>query len=156
MEIDWSALAGSAVASHLREARWGYAVVNTAHVLGIAMLVGAMIPLDLRLLGLWRSTPLDALLRVLAPVATAGLMLALTAGVLLFSVRPAEYASLTVFQVKMGLIVLGLASALTMHRVFGRTLSTASRPVMAVAALVSLTCWLGALVLGRMIAFAAD
>ena len=80
-------LAASAVAQHLRSARWEYAAANTAHVLGIALLVGAILPLDLRLLGVWRSVPHQDLARVLVPVAAAGLALAATAGILLFATR---------------------------------------------------------------------
>ena len=55
----------------LRASRWVYPLVNTAHVVGIALLVGAIAPLDLRLLGLWRGVPLHLLARVLQPVAVA-------------------------------------------------------------------------------------
>ena len=40
---------------------WTYGVVNLAHILGIAMLFGAIVVLDLRLLGVWRAVPLAAL-----------------------------------------------------------------------------------------------
>ncbi|MGI9452193.1 MAG: hypothetical protein ACR2QH_16365 [Geminicoccaceae bacterium] len=99
-----AALQGSELALALRFSRWGYAFVNTAHVLGIALLVGAIIPLDLRLLGVWNSFERAALVRVLAPVAAAGLALAVTMGFLLFSVRAVDYAALTLFRVKLLLI----------------------------------------------------
>ena len=67
-----SALQAMPFAQYLRTARWGYAVLNTAHVLGIALLVGAILPLDLRLLGFWPRIPRDDLSRILVPVAVAG------------------------------------------------------------------------------------
>src|SRR3546814_3819020 len=39
----------------LRASRWVYPLVNTAHIAGIALLFGAIAPLDLRLLGAWRD-----------------------------------------------------------------------------------------------------
>ncbi|HEX2479362.1 MAG TPA: hypothetical protein VHK45_08790, partial [Geminicoccaceae bacterium] len=63
MESVLDALVASAPAQWLRFSRWGYAAVNTTHVLGIALLVGAILPLDLRLLGLWRSVTLEPLAR---------------------------------------------------------------------------------------------
>lgn len=39
----------------LRASRWVYPLVNTGHILGLALLFGAIIPLDLRMLGFWRS-----------------------------------------------------------------------------------------------------
>ena len=66
--------------------RWGYAAVNTLHILGIALLVGSIIPFNLHVLGLWRNVPRIMLARVLVPVAATGLVLAVIAGSLLFSV----------------------------------------------------------------------
>jgi hypothetical protein len=57
------------------------------HVFGMALLVGAILPLDLRLLGCWPGVSRSALIRVLAPVAATGLVIAVAAGILLFSVR---------------------------------------------------------------------
>ena len=99
-----AALAASDFVTALRMSRWLYAGVNTAHVLGIALLVGAILPLDLRLLGFWPGVPRDYLVRVLVPVAATGLALALAAGALLFATRAPEYAALTVFRVKLGLV----------------------------------------------------
>jgi hypothetical protein len=140
----------------LRFSRWGYAVVNTAHVLGVALLVGAVIPLDLRLLGLWRSIERTDLVRVLVPVAAAGLALAVTAGLLLFSVRALDYAALSIFRIKLVLVLLGAGSAIVLHLAHGFTLETAGRGRLVRAAALSMTCWLGALIAGRMIAFAGD
>lgn len=156
MEPLLAAIEGSDLALALRFSRWSYAAVNTAHVLGIALLVGAIIPLDLRLLGLWRSVERDALVRVLVPVAATGLALAVVAGLLLFSVRAVDYAALLILRVKLVLVALGAGSALALHLAYGHSLETASRARLAQAAGLSLTCWLGALIAGRMIAFAGN
>lgn len=155
MEASLAALEGSGIAVYLRSARWGYAAVNALHILGIALLVGAIVPLNLRLLGVWRSIDRAALVRVLAPTAAAGLGLAAGAGLLLFSVRAAEYAALAVFQIKLSLILLGALSALWAHWRHGVLLERAGRGRLAAHATVSILCWLGALTCGRLIAFAA-
>ena len=59
-------LQATPAAQWLRGARWGYAAVSGGHVLGIALLVGAILPLDLRLLGFWRRVDQKALAGVLA------------------------------------------------------------------------------------------
>ncbi|MGI9382301.1 MAG: DUF2214 domain-containing protein [Methyloligellaceae bacterium] len=151
-----AAVAASDVATALRMSRWGYAAVNTAHVLGIALLVGGIVPLDLRLLGLWPGVARDGLVRTLVPVAATGLGLAVTTGAFLFSVRAPEYAALTVLQIKLALVVLGGGSAIALHLVHGFMLETASSARLARAGALSMTCWLGALIAGRMIAFAGD
>ena len=148
-----AAVAASDIATALRFSRWLYAGVNTAHVFGIALLVGAIVPLDLRMIGLWRGVARDGLVRVLVPVAATGLALAVATGLLLFSARAPEYAALTVFRIKLVLIALGGGAAILLHLRHGFALSTASRARLVFAGVLSMTCWLGALIAGRMIAF---
>lgn len=151
-----AALQAMPFAQYLRTSRWGYAALNTAHVLGIAVLVGAILPLDLRLLGFWPRIPRDELSRILVPVAVAGLVLAAVTGPLLFAMRAEEYATLGVFQAKLVFIALGIAGALTLHRAYGLALEGASQRRVAAHAAVSIVCWIGALVCGRFIAFAIE
>ena len=148
------AIESSGIAQALRVSRWGYAVTNAAHILGIALLVGANVPLQLRFLGLWSGVPRASLVRVLAPVAASGLALAVIAGLLLFSVRAREYAGIGFLQAKLAFIALGLLSAFALHRAHGLLLESASESRLGAHAFLSLTCWIGALVCGRMIAFA--
>ncbi|MEQ8965462.1 MAG: DUF2214 domain-containing protein [Azospirillaceae bacterium] len=155
MDALLAALAASDPATALRFSRWGYAAVNTGHVLGIALLVGAIAPLDLRLLGAWRSVPLDAVARVAIPVAAAGLALAITSGALLFATRAPEYAAMPVVWAKLALVATGATAALATHLRAGRALHHLSRRARLRQGALSLTCWLGALVAGRMIAFLA-
>ena len=154
MEGLLAALDGSALSGWLRFSRWGYAAINTAHVLGIALLVGAILPLDLRLLGLWRAVPLAPLARVLVPMAATGLALAAGAGALLFMTRPSEYAALDLFLVKLTLIAGGTLHALAIQ--FGRGFGRLSPGHLKLTGGLSLTLWLAALVCGRMLAFVRD
>lgn len=146
------ALEGLALAEWLRYSRWGYAGVNTAHVLGIALLVGAIVPLDLRLLGLWRTVELGPLYRLLSRVAAAGLLLAVASGILLFAVRASEYAALELFLAKLALVALGAIHALALH--LGTRFPEAPRTRQRLAGAVSLLTWPAALVCGRLLAFA--
>lgn len=145
------ALGSSALAEWLRFSRWAYAAVNATHILGIALLVGAIVPLDLRLLGVWRSVPLRPLERVLVPMAAIGLGIAVAAGALLFLARPARYAALDIFLAKMTLVALGTVNAMRLR--LGPALADLPPTQMRLAGLVSLACWLAALALGRLIAF---
>lgn len=153
MEALLTALEGSSLAEALRFSRWGYAAVNAAHILGIALLVGAILPLNLRLLGAWPSVTRENLLRVLVPTAALGLLIAITAGALLFTVQAGDYAALDVFRIKIVLIALGTLAALRAHWRHGLLLETASQTSLRGHAIVSILCWLGALVCGRLIAF---
>lgn len=156
--MEWllDALETTSFAQYLRTSRWGYAAVNATHILGIALLIGAILPLNLRIFGLWPRVPLSTLAIVLVPVAAFGLALASIAGAMLFSIRAQEYAALGVLWVKMTLIGLGTIAALTLHSSHGMKLEEASRAKLLAHAMVSTTCWIGALLCGRLIAFAGD
>lgn len=156
MDALLAALEGTAVAQTLRVSRWGYAAVNAAHILGIALLLGVIVPLHLRCLGAWRNVSRPLLVRVLVPVAAMGLGLAVVAGALLFSVRAREYAGIGFLQAKLVLVGVGALSALALHRAHGFLLESASGSRLAGHAMVALVCWVGALICGRLIAFAGD
>ncbi len=156
MEALLDALAQSGIAQYLRFSRWGYAAVNTAHVFSIALLVGSIFTMDLKLFGAWPRIAHDALVRVLLPVAFGGFLVALITGPLLFLTRPTEYIELGVFQLKLALIIIGALSAIIAHLAYGLWLEKADRPARLRTGAISLICWFGALVAGRMIAFAGS
>lgn len=137
----------------IKFSRWGYSIVNTAHVIGIALLVGSILPLDLRMLGVWRGIDRAALARVIVPIAALGLTLALCSGVLLFSVRAMDYVKDTLFVWKFGLIFTGAFMAILIHVRTGWWMTIATQRAAAIHGAVSLVCWFGALVCGRMIAY---
>jgi hypothetical protein len=130
----------------LRLSRWTYPAVSALHILGIALLVGAILPIDLRLLGLSRRGPdAAALATALVPVAAAGLALAAVTGAMLFAVSAREYAANPAFLAKLGLVALGALNALAFRRT--------GRGRRALAGAISLMAWLAALAAGRLIAF---
>jgi len=155
LEVLLAEVEASSLASYFRVSRWGHAAVSGLHVLGIASLVGSVLPLSLKLLGAWPRLPQAVLARVLVPCAATGLLLAVVAGLILFSVKAQDYAGVGFLQAKLCLIALGAASALYAHRRHGLTLESASRSQLRLHALVSLGCWLGALACGRLIAFSS-
>jgi len=161
VESLFAAMETTAIADYLRMSRWSYALVSAAHILGIALLVGSIIPFNLHILGLWKNFPRLMLARVLLPVALTGLLVAIVAGSVLFSIRAVEYSGILFFQIKMVLVVIGTLSALLLHRAYGLTLEHAPEHTtdhtvemkLRVHALLSILCWLGALICGRLIAF---
>jgi len=146
-----AALEGSAVASSLRGSTWLYPLVNAAHILGVALLFGAIVPLDLRMMGTWPGIALSALARVLVPVAAAGLGLAVAAGALLFIARATEYAASGFFLAKMAVLAAGLANLAAVHAL-GYTRDRPARLRTPLAA-VSLVIWFTVILLGRLIGY---
>jgi hypothetical protein len=145
-----AALEATQVATHLRVSRWSYPLVNAAHLLGIALLIGAVAPLDLRLMGLWRRIPLAAVAAVVRPVAATGLVLALVTGALLFSVGATEYAGTRLFWFKLTLIALALVNV-GLHG--GPGILTAPPLQQRLAGALSLGLWIAVLVCGRMLGY---
>lgn len=160
MIADWlAALEATALARALSDSVWVYPLVNAGHILGISLLVGSAISLDLRLLGVWRSVPLAPLWRVLTRTAVAGFVLAAICGSLLFITRATDYVASGLFIAKMAVIGVAIWNALAMLRVvpagisgIGPQLGPLPRRVQ-VAASVSLAAWLIALTLGRLVAY---
>ncbi|CAH1661260.1 conserved membrane hypothetical protein [Hyphomicrobiales bacterium] len=133
-----------------------YLIVNAAHILSIGLILGGILPLDLRLMGFNRSTSLAVIGPFLSRVAATGVVLAIATGLWLFSVRPVEYAGNPAFLAKLGLLGLALANVLLQHR--SRDFQAAlrgARVAMGVRlrAVASAVLWLLALVAGRWIGF---
>jgi hypothetical protein len=131
-----------------------YAAVSAAHVLGIALLLGPIMLVDLSLLGRVRRLDADAL-TLLRTTARIGVGLAMLTGILLASTRPAEYLANRVFLTKLFVIAIGLANALAFEWLTRRDglMTTAVSPAATRAAAISIIAWIATLALGRWIAF---
>lgn len=135
------------------ESALAYPVANTAHVIGAILLVGSIGLLDLRLLGYARGAPLPVLAKALTPLALAGFGMMVVSGSVLFASDAVALAGSAVFGVKLALILLAGADALTFRLAFGRGDDPVPGPAKALGAL-SLGLWLAAVVAGRWIAYA--
>jgi hypothetical protein len=131
-----------------------YAAVSALHIIGIALLVGGIILVDLRLAGLLQRLDIEAmaLLRLSARIGAA---LAVGTGLLLVSARPAEYLANPVFLAKMAVVAAALANAavfeaMARRRPLGELVGTAYARL---AGIASLALWPVVVGLGRWIAF---
>ncbi|MDP4535370.1 DUF2214 domain-containing protein [Alkalimonas collagenimarina] len=149
-------LGDTALASWLRQSGIGYPLLSTAHILGIALLLGSVLILDLRLLGITKSGALNVLAPLLNRFAACGLLLAMVTGSLLFSVQPAHYLANSAFLLKLTLLLLALLNVLLVHWLpHWQALLNGQAPTLflKVTALLSLVLWLVILLAGRWIAF---
>jgi hypothetical protein len=153
-----AALHASTLSQTLRSSVWLYPLVNTGHLVGIALLFGAIVPLDLRLLGCWKRVPLDHLARPLVLTAIVGLVLALPTGALLFATRPLDYVVEPLFGLKLGLLGAALINALVLRRSphwrpLGVEAGAPARPAWRIAGVLSIVLWLGVITAGRLIGY---
>jgi hypothetical protein len=153
-------LQASALGHFMRESGpWTYGIVNLCHILGIAALFGSLIILDLRLIGVWRQTPLVALTDATVPVATLGFAIAATSGVGLLATKATEYIGNPFLYIKFPAIALGLVNALALNRSTAwrarhtRELSLHENRQLAWMGSISLLCWVTAISAGRLIAY---
>ncbi len=153
-------LQGSAIGHAMRESGvWMYGVVNLIHILGVASLFGAILILDLRLLGLWRSVKLATISEPTVPVAAAGFVIAAVSGVGLLATKATEYVGNPFFYIKFPAIGLGILNVAALrfsspwkqHKL--RELSSREQSKLAVFGGISLFCWLTAITAGRMIGY---
>lgn len=153
-------LQGSALGHFMRESgAWTYAIVNLAHILGVASLFGSVLVLDLRLVGVGRRVPLAALADATVPVAAAGFVLAATTGVGLLVTKATEYVGNPFLVIKFPAIALGLINVLIIRRSEAWQARGQREPTLreqrrlAIMGGVSLACWLTAIAAGRLIAY---
>lgn len=150
------ALQDSSLGQVMRRSPALYPAAEILHIIGFVMLVGSIITLDLRLLGLGRSVGIQAMARLILPMARAGFLLAVCMGFLLFSADAAHVVRNPAFQTKVLLIALALANIAIAHSGTWRRVDDwrDDAPKGAkITALLSILFWLGIVSSGRLIAY---
>jgi hypothetical protein len=131
---------------------WAYPTILTLHTLGLAMLVGANWALDLRLLGVARAVPLEAL-RGSFRVMWIGFWVNAVSGVVLFAADATTKGTTTVFMTKLALVAIGVGLiAMTRRTVYGRGTPSVG-PAARLLAAGSLLVWIAAIAAGRIMAY---
>jgi hypothetical protein len=154
--LNW--LQTSALAAWVRESPWAYPAVETAHIAGFTLLVGAAVMFDLRLLGFGRALPATAAARHLLGWSRRSLLLVVPTGVALFMTQAAETWANPAFRLKLVLLAAAGLNALVFHVGAFRSIDTwgsgGRAPAAArAAAVLSLFLWAGVLACGRFIAY---
>jgi hypothetical protein len=157
MLIEWlQVLQDWEVAGFIRRSVYVYPLLNATHIFSVALLIGAIIVADLRMLGFFLAVEAGPFLRLMANVSAAGLSFAVVTGLLLFSVQPLEYAYNPAFLTKIALVALGVINAVALRRSEAWQAALAgdvARARLRAGALLSGVIWIAALLAGRWIAF---
>ena len=132
---------------------WAYPMILTMHTVGLGIVVGAAVIVDLRLLGVGPAIPIEEVKRVF-PIFWVGFFINLVSGLMLFVSEAEDKATQPVFLIKLLLIAIGVVVTARIRRVlFGRR----STPILAsgarTLAVSSLVAWGGAIVAGRLMAY---
>lgn len=145
----------SPVLVEMRSSPWFFPVIAGIHLLGLAVLGGAVLVVDLRLLGLGLSRqPVARLARDTQPWLLAGLLVLLLTGALLFMCFATKYYYLTAFWVKLTCLFLVLLFTFSVRRRVVMTDETSMSAIQRkLVALVSLSLWTSVALTGRLIGF---
>ena len=134
----------------LKTHAWAYPALEVVHIVGIALLLGNLVLLELRVFGRGAALPVKDLARLSLSVALCGFLLAAASGLLMFATQPAELLSSRAFTLKMLLLMLAGCNAAWFH---GRGSLARLDGVAKVQMLVSTVIWLAVVVCGRWIAY---
>jgi len=153
-------LEGSSLGHAMRNSGvWTYGLVNLTHILGVSSLFGAVLVLDLRLLGFWRRVPLGLLARPTVPIAASGFVVAAMSGVCLIATNGSEYIGNPFLLIKFPAILVGLLNVAILGRVPAwrsrdlRELTSGEQRQLAMFGGTSLVSWLTAVAAGRLIGY---
>src|SRR5438876_3481990 len=155
--VQWLADTPGSVALH--QSIFMYPLVESAHVLTLCVFLGMAVMFDLRLLGITLTkVPMSQLKRRLGPWMTAGFIVMVITGVLLFYAIPVRSYHSIWFRMKAVALVLAGLNAFVFHRTIDQHIEewdTAPVPPRAArrAGARSLVLWTIIVVAGRMIAY---
>lgn len=145
----------TALGAAVRDSTWLFWAGQSLHFIGLSLLLGGMLIVDLRLLGFIRRVPVRAALAFL-PLALVGFLINLATGIEFFTMDPFMYWPNPAFRLKMLLILLAGLNALVFtvmeyrHAlVLGDDEDTGA--LAKVTAGLSLGLWLAVLLLGRLL-----
>lgn len=150
-------LQNTPVAIFVAETLWAYPLLETLHTLGMAMLLGSLGLINLRVLGYKAALSLIGT-RDLLPVAWFGFTINAASGLLLFTSDAISFFSSNTFRVKITLIVLaGINAAILSRRIFGDGSNSAASAggelTTRLLAGSSLAFWVVAVICGRIYAY---
>jgi hypothetical protein len=148
----FTALEQSSLGAAARGSAWLYPLANMSHVLGAALLVGAIVTFDVQVLR--RASDAGIIARAVTPVAACGLALQVASGTVLLAADAMPVVVNPVFQFKMAMFALGLINVAVFRWRFGGGLK-AEIPLAGARwpAALSLASWLLVLLAGRFIAY---
>lgn len=152
------ALEAAPIAVAMRTQLWLYPSIEILHILGFAVLVGSIVVLDLRLLGISRSLPVCTLSRHVLPWSLGAFIVIVPTGFLMFMAHATDFINNPAFLLKLALIVLAGVNAAVFHAgAFRRSLQwdrDVSPPAAAKAhAAASIAIWVGVISCGRLLAY---
>ena len=134
----------------LKSSAWAYPALEVMHIFGIALLLGNLVLLELRVFGRGAQLDIKALASLSLGIAGVGFSLAATSGLLMFASQAAELLTNRAFTLKMILLILAGCNAAWFH---GRASLDKLDGVARLQMVISTLIWLAVITCGRWIAY---
>ncbi len=150
----------SALGQLMRDSAWLFPTAEILHFIGLSLLIGSLMVVDLRLLGVIRNMSFEAVYKFL-PISLIGFRINMTTGVLFCFSDPFRYYPNIAFRIKMLLVLLaGLNVLWFKFSVHPLTLTSPEKVNVSkaakIVAVLSLLIWFGVIVMGRMIPYVEE
>jgi hypothetical protein len=146
----------SVVGTAIRESRWAFAVTETIHLWGLAVLLGAAMVLYLRMAGLaMQHQPVSQVARQFGRWTVGALAVMITSGGLLFMSEAVKCFESSPFRIKMTILFPTIILHFTIYHKMKRGDESPlfSSVLGKFTAAVAATLWLGVGIAGRLISF---
>ena len=150
----------SPVGTGIRESAWWYSILETFHTLGIVLVAGTIVLVDLRLLGYGlRRVPVSQVIGYVVPITLSGFVFMAISGSLILTSEAVTCYNSAFFRTKLVLLALAGLNALIFHATVYRDAPSwdpraATPPRARMAGLASLILWAGIVAAGRAVAYA--
>jgi len=154
----FAAIEASGFGAAIRQSRWLYMVANVGHIVSLMVFAGAIAVMDVRMTGALSATSPGYVLRAARRVAIIGFACLVISGTLLFTAEASHVIMNRVFQVKLGLIALGLLN-LALFEIFIAPKVKDLPPLTPLpsgaraTAVASISIWIAVAICGRSIAY---
>jgi hypothetical protein len=129
---------------------YAYPALEVLHIVGIALLLGNLVLLELRVWGAAPALPIEPLARLALTLSLCGFALIAVSGLLMFAAQPQEMLANRAFVIKLALVMLAGCNAAFFHARGGLQKLDATARFQTV---MSLGLWLAAIICGRWIAY---
>ena len=134
----------------LKSSVWAYPALEVVHICGIALLLGNLVLLEMRVFGRGAMLDVKALASLSRGIAGVGFCLAALTGLLMFASQAAELLTNRAFTLKMILLMLAGSNAAWFHgRASLEKLDSTARLQMLLSGFI----WLAVVACGRWIAY---
>jgi len=137
---------------------WAIPAIQSVHIVGIALIMGSVLMIDLRILGLaWTDHTLQQTTSRFGPWLTGSLWLLLATGLLMVVGEPVRELVSFSFWLKMALVAIGAVVAVSFQRALRQEpqweRTVGHSPSLKLLAVVTFFVWIGVIFLGRLIAY---